>query len=138
MVKHLTNHLGKIAGLGRKVIKFKRRDPAQRTWAEAKKYFRGAIEGLEDEKRGYGIEAGLEAIAAVAASQQQAEAEQKAREDIANQMSGPFNALANATIAKAETLDTNASAIKSLTESVAKLTATNKRLVAQLAEALTM
>ena len=84
----------------------------------------------------YGMEAGLQANAAVAASQQQAEAEQKARDDVANQMSGPFNALANAAVAKAQTLDANKAAIASLMTTVAELTATNKRLVAQLAEAL--
>ena len=84
MIKHLTNHLGKIAGLGRKVTKFERRDPEQRTWAEVKKYFCAATIDLEDENKGYGMEAGLQAYAAVAASQQQAEAEQKAHEDIAN------------------------------------------------------
>ena len=82
------------------------------------------------------MEAGLQANAAVTASQQQAEAEQKAHDDIANQISGPFNALANTVVAKAETLDANAAAIVSLTTKVAKLTTTNKRLVAQLAEAL--
>ena len=51
-------------------------------------------------------------------------------------MSGPFNALANAAVAKTETLDANAAAIASLTKTVAELTDTNKRLVAQLAEAL--
>ena len=83
------------------------------------------------------MKAGLQANATVATSQQQAEAEQKAREDIANQMSGPFNILANIAVTKADTLDANAAAIASLTASVADLTATNKRLVVQLAEAST-
>ena len=39
MVKHLVKHLAKIAGLGQKVIKFEKRDPKERTWAKAKKYF---------------------------------------------------------------------------------------------------
>ena len=82
-------------------------------------------------------EPGLQANAAFAASQQQVEADQKARGEIADQMSGSFNALASAAVAKAETLDQNAAAIASLTKSVAELTATNKRFIAQLAEALT-
>ena len=69
-------------------------------------------------------------------SNQQTEAEQKARDEIADQMKGSFEALANAAVAKAETIDHNAAAIASLTNTVAELTATNKRLVAQLADAL--
>ena len=143
MVKQLAKHLGKIPGLGRKVIKFERKDANERTWARAKKYFRDAIDDLDDENKAYGIEPGLQANAAVLAktsgvlaSQQQAEAEQKARDEIADKMSGSFEALASAAVAKAETIDNNAAAIASLTQTVAELTATNKRLVAQLAEAL--
>ena len=48
-------------------------------------------------------------------------------------MSGSFSALANAAIAKADTLDHHATTIASLTVTVAELTATNKRLVEALA-----
>ena len=92
---------------------------------------------MDDEHKAYGIEPGLQANTAAAASHQKAEAEQKARDDIADQMSDSFGALASAAVAKAETLDHKAAAITLLTKSVAELTATNKRLVAQLAEALT-
>ena len=51
-------------------------------------------------------------------------------------MSSSLNTLANAAVTKTETLDHNAATIASLTTSVAELTATNKRLVVQLAEAL--
>ena len=143
MVKQLAKHLGKIPGLGRKVLKFERKDANERTWARAKKYFRDAIDDLDDENKAYGMEPGLQANAAVLAktntvlaSQQRAEAEQKARDEIADKMSGSFQALASAAVAKAETIDHNASTIASLTQTVAELTSTNKRLVAQLAEAL--
>ena len=137
MVKQLAKHLGKVPGIGRRVIKFERRDAHERTWAIAKTYFREVIDDLDAENQAYGMEPGLQANATVAASHQKAEAEQKARDDIADQMSGSFQALAGAAVAKAETLDHNAAAIASLTKSVAELSATNKRLVAQLAEALT-
>ena len=137
MVKQLAKHLGKIARLGMKVIKFEKRDADERTWAIAKKYFRDAIDDLDDEHKAYGMEPGLQANAAAAASQQKTEAEQKASDDIANQMSDSFGALASAAFAKAETLDNNEASIASLTKSVAELVATNKSLAAQLAEALT-
>ena len=76
------------------------------------------------------MEPGLQANAAVAVSQQKAEAEQKARDEITDQMSDLFGTLASAAVAKAETLDHNAATIASLTKLVAELTATNKRLVA--------
>ena len=136
MVKQLAKHLGKIAGLGKKVIKFEKKAANERTWAEAKKYFRDAIEDLEDENKAYGLEPGLQANAAVTTNRQKVDAEQKARDEIADQMSGSFNALANAAIAKSETLDHNAATIASLTASVAALTTTNKTLADQLAEAL--
>ena len=50
-------------------------------------------------------------------------------------MSGSFDALASAAVAKAETIDANAASIASLTRTIAELTATNKTLVAQLAAA---
>ena len=92
---------------------------------------------MDDENKAYGMEPGLQANTAAVASQQKAEAEQKARDEIADKMSGSFEALASATVAKAETIDHNAVAIASLTKLAAELTATNKRLVDQLAEALT-
>ena len=90
MVKQLAKHLGKVARLGRRVIKFKKRDANKRTWAIANKYFREAIDDLDDENKAYGMEPGLQANAAVAASHQKAEAGQKARDDIADQMSNSF------------------------------------------------
>ena len=65
----------------------------------------------------------------------QADAEQKARDDIAAKMSGSFNALANAAVAKAETIDSHAATIAQLSKAVFELTETNKRLVNQLAGA---
>ena len=68
MVKQLAKHLAKIAGIGRKIIKFKKKDADQCTWAKAKKYFRDAIEDLDDKNKVYGMEPGLQANAAVVAS----------------------------------------------------------------------
>ena len=123
MVKQLAKHLGKIFGLGRKVVKFKKRDVNERTWAKAKKYFRDVIKDLDDENKAYGMEPGLQANTAVVASHQKVEAEQKGRDEIADQMSDSFESLASAAVAKAETLDHNAAAIASLTKSVAELAA---------------
>ena len=70
MVKQLAKHLGKIAGLGKKVIKFEKRDADKRTWAIAKKYFSDAINDLDDKNKAYGMEPGLQANTADVASQQ--------------------------------------------------------------------
>ena len=50
-------------------------------------------------------------------------------------MSGSFDALASAAVAKSATIDSNAATIAALGKANAKLTETNKRLVAQLTAA---
>ena len=69
MVKQLAKHLGKAARLGRKIIKSEKREPVERTWTKAKKYFCNAIEDLEDENKAYEMEPGLQANIAAAPSQ---------------------------------------------------------------------
>ena len=53
-------------------------------------------------------------------------------------MSGSFDALASAAVAKSETLDNNATTIASLTKSLAQVIETNKQLSAQLKSALAL
>ena len=72
---------------------------------------------MDDEHKAYGMNPGLQGNAAVAASHQKAETDQKARDNITDQMSDSFGALASAAFTKAETLDHNAAAIASLTKS---------------------
>ena len=57
-------------------------------------------------------------------------AAQEARDDIANSMSESFGMLAQAAVAKSETLDSNATTIAALTKSLVDMTATNKILTA--------
>ena len=134
MVMQITQHLGRIAELSKKVVKFRKRPADTRKWPDAKVYFREAVEDLEDENKALGLEPDLQANAAI--STRQAEAEQKARDDIAAKMSSSFDALASAAVAKAETIDSNAASIAQLTKAIYELTETNKKLVNQLAGAL--
>ena len=57
------------------------------------------------------MEPGLQANTAVVASQQQAEAEQKAHNETADKMSGSFEALASTAVAKAETIERSGNCI---------------------------
>ena len=129
MVMQINQHLGKIPGLSKKVVKFKKKPVDERKWKDAKTFYREAIEDLEDENKALGEEPELQANAAV-------EAEQKAKDEIAGKMSESFDALASAAVAKATTIDNHADSIAKLTAAVAELTATNKRLVDQLTAAL--
>ena len=142
MVLLLTRHMGKVAGLAKQSVKFRKRPSAQKTWKLAKEFFRQALEDVEAESRAAGIEPDFLANATIvtktrAEEEQKArdEAEQKARDDIAAKMSGSFDALVSAAVAKAETIDANAATIASLTKSIAQLTAANQSLTAQLAAA---
>lgn len=136
MVLQLTQHLGKYASLSKKTVRFKKKpDPADRTWAKGKQYFRECIEELEDVNKAVGIEPNLQANAAVTKTEQ---IEDKVRSEMADQLNGSFNALASAAVAKSETIDSNAASIASLTNAIAQLTTTNKNLTDQLAAALAL
>ena len=135
MVLQLTQHLGRIASLNRKVVKFKKRsDPADRTWAKGKEYFRECIEDLEDENVLLGAEPNMQANAATNTST----IEDKVRDEMAERLEGSFEALASAAVAKSTTIDSHTATIASLTKSVAQLTIANKTLTDQLAAALAL
>ena len=65
MVQQLTQHLGKVAGVGKAVVKFKKKNTDKRKWDAAKVFFRDAIEDLEDISAALGIEPGLHANATI-------------------------------------------------------------------------
>ena len=135
MVLQLTQHLGKNASLSKLTVRFKKKASAERTWAKGKKYFRDCIEELEDITKEAGMEPSLQANSAVVKEE---EIEDKVRQEIADKMSGSFDALASAAVAKSETLDNNATTIASLTKSLAQVIETNKQLSAQLKSALAL
>jgi len=135
MVLQLTQHLGKNASLSKLTVRFKKKAAAERTWTKGKKYFRDCIEELEDITKESGMEPSLQANAAVVKEE---EIEDKVRQEIADKMSGSFDALASAAVAKSETLDNNATTIASLTKSLAQVIETNKQLTAQLKSALAL
>ena len=130
MVMQTALHMGKIIGLGKKTVKFKKRTAGQRTWNQGKLYFREAIEDIEDENIALGAEPELQANAAMMGT---AGAKQKACNNIASKVSSSFGALVSAAVTKADTIDSHALTITTLTKAIAELTETNKQLVAQLA-----
>ena len=93
-----------------------------------------ALKELKDEARLAGQDVELQANMTNRAPRQP-EAQQEARDEIAGQMRDSFGALAQAAVAKAETIDAHAATIASLTKTIAELTATNKQLVKALTAA---
>ena len=79
-----------------------------------------------------GINPTYQANTAVAIDTTKDEAEQKERYQIAAKMSGSFDALANAAVTKAKSIDSCMAIIISLTKTILELTETNKKLVNQL------
>jgi hypothetical protein len=132
MVLQLTQHMGKVPSLTKKTVKFKKRSPDLRTWAISKEFFRDLLEDIDDENRAMGSEKEHMANSATMMNT----AEQTARDEIGQKMSGSFDALACAAVAKSDMLDKHTATIIALTTTVTELTATNKKLVDQLAVAL--
>lgn len=125
MVMQINQHIGKIPGLSKRVVKFKKKPADERKWANAKAFYREAVEDLEDENKALGEEPEMQANAAT-------KIEQKVKDEISGKMSESFDALASAAVAKSTTIDNHANTIAQLTAAVAELTATNKRLVDQI------
>lgn len=115
MVLQPTQHMRKLAPLTKKTVKLKKKNPTLWTWKLAKEYFRNLIEDMDNKNKAMGTEVEHQANAVMSASQ----AEQKANDDIAENMSGSFDALACAAVAKSDMLDKHTTTIKSLTDAVA-------------------
>ena len=92
---------------------------------------RRALRELKDETKLEGSDTSYQANAAIKRDPNTARDE--ARDEIAGQMRESFGALAQAAVAKSDTLDANATTIASLTKAIAVLTETNRQLVAALA-----
>jgi len=129
MVMQLTTHMGQCGLINTAVTKFKRQpDPADKTWAKAKAWYRRALRDLKAETA---LEGGdTVTYQANGARVSATDAREEARDEIAGQMRESFGALAQAAVAKSETLDSNATTIAALTKAVAVLTETNRSLVA--------
>ena len=130
MVMQLTTHMGQSGLINQAVTKFKRQtDPAEKSWAKAKTWYRRALRDLKAETDLEGGDAvTFQASGAVRSAAGPTEAREQARDEIAGQMRESFGALAQAAVAKSETLDSNAITIASLTKAVAVLTETNRSL----------
>ena len=140
MVIQLTTHMGNSGLINQAVTKFKRQtDPADKTWAKAKTWMRRALRDLKAESDLEGGDAvTFQAGGVFKNAAGPTESREEARDEIAGQMRESFGALAQAAVAKSETLDSNATTIASLTKAIAVLTETNRSLVAALATRTTV
>ena len=139
MVVQLTTHMGETGLINKSVTKFRKQtDPANKTWAKGKIWMRKALKELKDEAKLAGQDVDFQANNVRFAPQTKAsrdDARADARDEIAGQMKDSFSSLAQAAVAKAETIDAHAATIASLTNTIAELIATNKQLVKALAAA---
>ena len=135
MVIQLTTHLSKTGLINKQATKFRNQtEAADKTWDKAKKWFYKALKELRDEARLEGADTAFKANAVVKPATAEA-VYNMARNEIAGQMRDSFSTLAASAVAKSDTLDANAATIASLSNTIAELTATNKKLVAALAAA---
>ena len=135
MVIQLTTHLGETGLINKQITKFRNQaEAADKTWDKAKKWLRKALKELRNEARLEGADTAFKANAAVKPATAKA-AYNEARDEIAGQMRDSFSALAASAVTKSDTLDANAATIASLSNTIAELTTTNKKLVAALAAA---
>ena len=135
MVMKTTQHLGKEPSLAKKTVQFQELNKTERIWTNFKAYYHKALRAVKQEHKCFGAEPDYQANSAAAARNAKEAAEQKACEDIADKVSGPFNALASTAVAKAESINNHTATIAALTKTNAELVETNKRLVTQLTAA---
>ena len=105
MVTQIFEHMGKTGILARSTLKFGKQLDENKTWPKAKEWFRKALDDIEEMEKFSGVDKELLANAVVHNNEKAA---QEARDDIANGMSKYFGMLAQAAVAKSETLDLNA------------------------------
>ena len=126
MAIQLVEHMGAMGTRTRATVKFNKLKAEEQTWEKANEWFREATDNLEEMEKYSGIDGDLLANAAVIKET----AAQEARDEIASGMKHYFCQLAQAAVAKAETIDANAATIVALTEALVEMTATCKALTA--------
>jgi hypothetical protein len=138
MVGMLVEHMGKTGTLTKSTVKFNKQLDEHKTWAKAKEWFRDALDDIMEMQKYSGADQELLANAAVSNKR---DAVETARDDIASGMSESFDLLAQAAVAKSDTIDAHASTIVLLTKALAEATATittltetNAKLVAEMAK----
>ena len=92
MVVNVTQHLGKESSLAKKTVQFRELNKTERTWTKFKAYYHNALRVVKQEHKCLGAKSDYQANSVIAARNAKEAAEQKAREDMTNKMSGPFNA----------------------------------------------
>ena len=102
---------------------------------KCKSYYRRVLRAFKQERKCLGADPNYQASSADAARNVKEASEQKARDEMAEKMSGSFDALASAAVAKTVTIYIQAATIAVLSKANAELVETNKRLVAQLTAA---
>ena len=117
--------LVRAAGIYTKAtVKFNREKDEDQTWKKAKAWFRKVATDHSEIEKYSGVSGDLLANAAVIKQN----AAQEARDEITSGMEHSFGQLAQAAVAKAETIDANAATISALTKALAEMTAACKLL----------
>ena len=102
--------------LVKKTVQFCDLDKTEHTSKECKAYYCKALRAVKQEHKCLGAKPAYRANSVITVSNAKEAAEQKAWDDIADKMSGSFNVLASAAVAKAETIDSHAATIAALTK----------------------
>ena len=121
MVLQLTTHMSATGIINRSVTRFKRQGKPEKTWMKGKTWFRRDLKTISDESKGAGIEPGYQANMSIKNPSPQDEA----RNDVAAGMRESFGQLAQAAVAKLDTIDAHAATIAALSKTIAELTSTN-------------
>ena len=135
MVLQLVEHMGAMGVYTKATVKSNREKDEDQTWRKVKAWFRKVVTDPSEIEKYSGVSRNLLTNAAVA---NQAAA-QEARDEVAKGMDHSFGQLAQAAVAKAETIDANVNTTADLTKALAEmmaackvLTTTNSTLVTAL------
>ena len=126
MVIQLFEHMGVMGTNTKATVKFNQLPKVEQMWAKAKTWFCVAVLNVTEMERYSSIDGDLLANAAVIAQN----AKQEARDEVASGMQELFGQLAQAVVAKSETIDAHVASISSLTKALVEMTATYKTLTA--------
>ena len=126
MVIQLVEHMGTTGTHTKASVIFNKLPEVEQTWKKAKFWFREAVLIVDEMEKYSGINGDLLANAVVIKEN----VAQEARNEVASRMQESFSQLAQAAVAKLETIDAHVASISSLAKAIAEMTATCKTLTA--------
>ena len=119
--------MGNSRTLTKKKVKFDKKPKPERMWANGKKFYRDALEDLEEAAKCAGSEEFL--TNSTVAAKNRETVEDEVRNEMAAKMGNSFDALAMAAEASKAAYEVQARTISTLTATNAELAATSKKLM---------